>query len=409
MKRIALVGLPYDNNLGDPLMIECVEYFYKKISSSKGEDIEFKYIDFLGRKNKSELYYYTPQDGINKLNRYFFNGLCKITNKFIPNKYNNAQYLRWLYNPNFKKRYYKYFDEVLKDVDMIVVVGGALIKYKVIRDFHNPIKALVDIANKYDINIYFNAVGLENGYDIKDLGCRTVKEYLNSKNVKMITTRDDINTLNKYINKDSDKIVKRVADTAVWCDEIFSIDTNLYSDSDIIGIGLIEPARFVQYEQGITEEYYTNLIIDIAKKLSEKNIKWRFFTNGHVGDYEFGEKVLNIMNLPKDYLVERPVAYKELVNTINEFKAIIASRLHACIISYSLNKPVIGLDWNDKLLFFGEVINYPERFIKPKDTDADRIIDILNNAIITGYEPTYRNKYRNSIIESIEKSFDFIR
>lgn len=55
---------------------------------------------------------------------------------------------------------------------------------------------LIEVADEYGINVYFNAVGIEKGYDISDFGCRTVKDYLNYSNIKMFTTSDDIETLN---------------------------------------------------------------------------------------------------------------------------------------------------------------------------------------------------------------------
>lgn len=92
------------------------------------------------------------------------------------------------------------------------------------------------------------------------------------------------------------------------------------------------------------------------------------------------------MKLDNEKLVTRPLEYKELIHTINNFKAIIASRLHACIIGYSLYKPIVGLYWNDKVLFFGEAIKHPERFSKPKDTDAKSVVDKLEKAISEGYD-----------------------
>lgn len=406
MKKIALVGLYYENNLGDPLMVECVEYMYKKIAKSRKEELSFTYVDLFGRESKTDLSYYNQLGTVQNLFRRLLSVTGRITQRFLPNKYNKIQYLKWKSDPNLYKRYQKYFREKLKDVDMVVVVGGALVKFKLIRDFHNPIHTLIDVAKEFGINVYLNAIGVENGYDGNDFGCQTVKNYLNYSNVKMITTRDDISTLHQYVSENKIPMYK-VADTAVWCDEIFDMD--LAIDSDIVGIGLLEPTRFIQYEQGITEEYYTDLIINIANKLTKKGVKWKFFTNGHVGDYEFGLKILKLMNLEENKLVSRPLEYTQLLETINGFKAIIASRLHACIIAYSLNKVVIGLDWNDKLLFFGNEIRHPERFFKPKDVDAERVVNVFEKAVEQGYDQEFRNEYRQTINKSIEESFEFIK
>ena len=199
MKKIALVGLYYENNLGDPLMVDCVEYMYKKIAKSRNEKVSFEYVDLFGRKSETDLYYSTKLNVIQEFSRYSLGAVSKVVNKVVPSQYNRIQYLKWKSNPNLYKRYYKYFREKLKDVDMVVVVGGSLVKFRLIRDFHNPMHVLIEVAKEHGINVYLNAIGVENGYDENDFGCQTVKDYLNYENIKLITTRDDIDTLKKYI------------------------------------------------------------------------------------------------------------------------------------------------------------------------------------------------------------------
>ena len=58
MIRIGLVGLPYDDNLGDPLMIECVKRICEKqFASNSNDDFEFEMIDLMARENNEEIPY----------------------------------------------------------------------------------------------------------------------------------------------------------------------------------------------------------------------------------------------------------------------------------------------------------------------------------------------------------------
>lgn len=52
MKKIGLLGLYFEQNLGDPLMVECVEYMYKQIDP----EIKFVHIDLFGRLGEDKLW-----------------------------------------------------------------------------------------------------------------------------------------------------------------------------------------------------------------------------------------------------------------------------------------------------------------------------------------------------------------
>jgi polysaccharide pyruvyl transferase WcaK-like protein len=406
MKKVALVGLFFDKNLGDPLMVECVEYFYNKIATEKGVSIDLKYVDLFGRKSDSEFIQIQTPSLLDKAKVSSLRGIGKVSRRFFPKFDGLIQNYRFQIDPNGHQRLKTYFYNQLADTDLVVIVGGALVKFRLIRDFHNPIHTLIEVANELGVNVFFNAVGIENGYDLSHPSCHIVEDYLNYKNIKMITTRDDMETLEKYV-KESDAIIAKSSDTATWCDEVFGIEPD-YS-TEVIGIGVIEPARFVQYEQGITEEYYEEWMCSIVRQIDNRGYKWKLFTNGNHPDYDFACKVARRLGFEDDVIVPRPINYEELVNTINSFKVVVASRLHACIIAYGFDKPIVGIDWNDKVLFFGDAIGVPERFFKPKDKSPEEAVEIIESIIDSEYNQEFRTTYRNSVIHYIEKSFDFIK
>ncbi|MFR7442385.1 MAG: hypothetical protein ACLUUO_01275 [Sellimonas intestinalis] len=89
-----------------------------------------------------------------------------------------------------------------------------MVKYRLIRDFHDPMNEAIEIAEKYHVPAYFHAVGVENGYNEKFCGCRIVKKYLNSPTVKMVTTRDDIETLKKYLRENE---ITKILESCRYC------------------------------------------------------------------------------------------------------------------------------------------------------------------------------------------------
>src|SRR5690606_25962164 len=79
---------------------------------------------------------------------------------------------------------------------------------------------------------------------------------------------------------------------------------------------------------------------------------------------------------------------------ISKFSVVIAARLHANIIAYSLDIPSIGLVWNDKLTFFGNKIGVPERFIPTEHLSAENIIRAALHAESEGFDKHQRASYQ---------------
>lgn len=402
--KIGLVGLMFDQNLGDPLMLECLETLYKKeLLKREINDYTFSYIDLFGRESNEKLIDFSYSK-LNKIHLIFYKILSRLTkNKFdIANNYFEDK--KYQIDINGEKRLRKLFKQQLKDIDYLVVVGGALVKFRLIRNFHIPLLCLIDEANKLGINVVFNAVGIENGYDIRYHGCKIVKKYLNYPNIKLISTRDDIETLKKYVG--SNKEICITSDSAIFCDEIFDISPN--TTSDIIGIGVIDPVRFMQYNDEDSMQKYKELIYNLLILLDKKKYKWKLFTNGHSDDYKFAEELILKLGKDKSYIVERATNYIDLVDTINSFRLIVASRLHACIIGYGLNKQILGIDWNNKLLYFGELINSSESFFKPIDISAQDAMKLIEIMYYRNYNQEERAQYRNKIKETISREIDLI-
>lgn len=402
MYKIALVGLLYDDNLGDPMMVECVEKLYNKIALKKSLSIDFNYVDLYGREDQ-----YNKFKHNNKKNYITFPYRIakKITKKSSEKTY--LYFERELYkkDSNQEKRIEEYYYKKLQDIDLIVVVGGALIKYRYSRDFHNPLSTLIKIAEKLNIMVTFNSVGIESGYDESYNTCKLVKKFLNSENVKQITTRDDFTTLKKYVFNQQ-TIIEKTADSAVWYKELFNVKE--LNTEKVLGIGVISPEKYNQYSEDNRSQSYIKLIYDFVNLLVEKKVKFRLFTNGHDMDQVFLEEIAKNLNLDNSYICKRPAHYSEIVENMNSFHTIVASRLHACILGYSLDLPVIGLDWNGKLKFFGKAINYPERFLIPSEISSDELFDLTKNIGGKRYEPSFRKTYRETQIKSIERTFDFI-
>lgn len=289
----------------------------------------------------------------------------------------------------------KYYKNIIKGKDAIIFVGGGLIKYKYQNCYHY-INEVTKIAEENQIPTFLNAVGVE-GYDEKNVKCKILIKALNRDCVKMITTRDDIDNLKKYIRKE--KNIEKVADSAVYANTVFNKEKD--KKSNFIGLGICRGNIFLDNNINFNEKQALNLWLDIIKKLDKNNIQYKIYTNGLEADNEFARKVCE--NLDKEVELLIPDSPEKLVEIISSFKGVIATRLHSCIVAFSLDVPTIGLIWNEKLRMFGESIGYPERFLKKEEFNAEKIVQELLNSINLGYNNLEKEKYKESVKKSLEK------
>ncbi len=378
MKKIIVYGLQYESNLGDQVIGCCVEYLLKKAIEEIKEEVEIIPIDMLGRESiESHKPYVTSVNSAKEvikriLPKSVISTLNKLRNSLSDHK--NAKKVRMrtrsLANATIDN-----------DVIAIIFAGGGIIKFKA-QEFYLLIDEITKYANDKKIPVMLNAVGVE-GFDILSAKCRVLKKALNRECIKVITTRDDIETLNsKYLNKNRKCFTEQVADPAFWADVVYQ-NSILKEKKATVGLSVARAGLFEDH--GIkfsTEElilFWKNLI-----ELLEKNqITWKLFCNGTFSDYEF----LNILleepefkERKNDIALPRAVSGEELVNQISGFEVVLACRLHAGIISYSLGIPELLMVWNDKQIHFSKFIGCQDRYLSRESINAEnaysKIIDI---------------------------------
>ncbi len=399
MKKILLCGMKYDKNFGDPIINECCKSIIEDILDSNNiTEYKIEEIDLCGRSDFNTLEYLN-RNIIFYIKKIIFKVISKINNTLLKGKcskiYNFLDMVKWYFTEEYTILHKNYKNKI-EEADVIIFVGGGMIKYKYQNCYHY-INFVSKIANNKNIPICLNAVGVE-GYDEKNIKCRMLKKALNRKCVKMITIRDDIEKLNKYIVC-KDIITKKVSDPAVYTNRTYNIEKN--KNSEIIGLGVCRSNLFIDNDINYNEENLLNLWKNIIDTLDRNKIKWKIYTNGLEDDNKFAIKLINKLKLDEHNLVI-PNSPEELVKIVSNFKAIIATRLHSCIVAYSLNIPAVGLVWNRKLKMFGESIGYEERFIEVENFNDKFIVEILKKALQEEYNKISQEEYIKSERETLE-------
>src|SRR3954447_13160765 len=187
MKRVILAGLLNDKNLRDIVIADCAKFLYNEVTRN-ASDIEYVSLDLTG--------YYKYISKKPFLIRKLYGAWNRSANLFTAKKMNGRVKLNS-----------RYYQRQIKGTSLIVIVGGGMIKYKY-QHFWVYLSGLIDAAERLGVPIVLNALGVE-GYDKNDPRCQILKQALNNPAVKVITTRDDIDTLRNLYLKGNQKVVSR--------------------------------------------------------------------------------------------------------------------------------------------------------------------------------------------------------
>ncbi|ART79677.1 polysaccharide pyruvyl transferase family protein [Oceanisphaera avium] len=375
--KICFAGLLSESNLGDRVILKSTWGLYQQAAKSY-PDTDFCLLNLQFEKLT------IPQRAFRKV-------------RYLTGTYLQAKSYEEIERNELRLHYKRQ----LANVNLIVLVGGGLIKYKH-QNMYQYLTAIINTAEELDIPLVINGAGVE-GYSSSDARCQLLKTSLNKEIVKSITTRDDFDTLTQcYINQGNDKHLAKVADSAVFANEVYDIQAQ---SGKVFGIGLVRGNIFDDYEKSFSFAQSAELYAQIISEVERRGHSYQLFTNGYPGDSDLLALIKEKLNRPILSVIE-PQHDKELVNTLAQFSSVIAARLHANIISYSLNIPTIGLVWNDKLKMFGKEIGHPERFLSCEEFDAKHIVDLAEQAMVQGYNQNQRQQYRASAKNNINYVFN---
>ena len=403
MKKISLLGDYQSNNLGDPLLFDCTKYLLESVGL---EDIVVEYYDFFARSERKR--FIRANEDLGKIHSVDNNGkVYKIARKIIVSIGGEAAPSILLQTYKFQRRkaeIERYYMENLAGSDLIVIIGAGTIKYHARTDFSPYYDLVVKYAQRKSIPVIVSSAGVESKFIQKDIRCKRFKHALSNPTIRMITTRDDIDELKKYVNNRFCEITK-VADFGIYANEVYGIEK---TDSKCVGIGIIASSRFSQFKKGITRKDYFDTIISLTELLDKENLEWRFFTNGDIEDTMDAHEICKLLGKTPETVLAVPTTPFELVKTISGFMGIITSRLHSCIVAYSLNIPFVAISWNNKLEYFAENIGCPERIITKERLNVNQIYSQYREAISIGFDQDLKKEYKETGRQTVKKYFHFL-
>lgn len=380
MKKIAVVGLYAIKNAGDNILCEVTQYLIRQ------NQLGTKIVEVdVNPRVKS----YT---GLQKIPFLISKVLIKMSGYMFSYENHSRfryvyEYFMWWLKINHK------FRTQLKDVDAIVFAGGGFLKFRT-QGLNYYVEQIVKIAKKRNIPIMMNGVGIE-GYDEHDIRCQRLKKAINNDCVKVITTRDDVDTLQKQYIFNPNIKTARVGDPALWVPECYGVDRGVREGKKLIGVNVIRGRVYQAYGNSLSEFQLINFYKKLIGGIEERGWDWVLFSNGMAADQKFGKRLLSALGCTDSGKLWNPPANTtEFLEQITSFRCVFGARLHACITSYALDIPVVGLIWSEKLQIFSEVIGKPDSFFTEDHLHIEQILDAMERAMETGYDPAIRERLR---------------
>lgn len=335
--KILLIGEIYSSNLGDQLIYETTKYIIQKIYPS----VEINELDIMGRKSENFNLKISYKKSI-------FSWKEKIRESL-----RNIGWINSILLKNSARKLIPYYTQKISSgYDLAIFTGGQIIK----NTFTEYVYLISDILEHYNVNVYYNAVGLG---VLEKSQIKKYKAILCRGNVQAITSRSNINRFIKTFNYEVKCI--ETFDTAIFTNELYPRRKTKRKEN-IIGLGIM-------WLSNSNEQTYIDFWIKIINSLNNHNITWRIFTTGNIKDYLLAQKIIKILGKKEyfNFIEPNPTKTKTLIDYINNYDAIISFRLHSHIIAFSYSIPSIAIKWDEKTYDFFKKINKLNRVYSVND------------------------------------------
>ncbi len=290
-------------------------------------------------------------------------------------------------------------EKLISQADLIVFGGSPVFNYTYEGFSERTVKTL-NIIKKHAKPVIFSAIGIEE-FNGKNHKCLRLKNALNDKNIKMITTRDNFDALVELTRGTSIKIAK-VADPAVFSAPVmnrFISEKTQKKDRKKIGVFVIRGNAFkdngFDFANEETVEFWKNLV----KELESRNFDYELLTSGSHADELYLDKLTMEYGFKGAKCACGLNTSEELISRLDSYDGVISCRLHPSIISYSMNIPSVGLVWNKKVPLFYQSVGYGDRVLSVEEMLPKNIVDKLERAIADGV--THNTDFLMSVYKNL--------
>lgn len=289
--------------------------------------------------------------------------------------------------------------------DLVVIGGGQLI---VDNDLWFPSRILLTLNRLHKHSRCFAIHACGTGSTWSFVGRLLAKRILSNPKMISISLRDQssINRAIQHLNCPPSSL-HLAPDPALWAAETYEVERN--NKSQLFGLGIMTPPCEIQGSESsdakwLDEPFLVDFWLKLIEKMLTQELQIQLFTNGDADDDYFAKTIFD--RIPEHLkaqvqIAPKPSTPKELVQRIATYRGIIAMRLHASIIAYSLRIPCVALTWDDKLRQFGKLTATQERIFEQTNTTPTSLLAALQTAIDSNFNLEQWNRIRLQTAQSV--------
>lgn len=331
MKKVLVVCERYSQNLGDGVIYTAIQDIFEDVNISACS-FDLSHRSSFSKSNKMTTEKKQLKDKLASV----------VCNSGSFGKY--IGYLLWYVS---KKNSFLYeFKKELDNGVSHVLIGGGQVLTDTPLGFMLKIYLITEACKKENIPYSFVCCGVG-----KKLSLLSKILYRDSfLGAKYISTRDGVSKkrIEKILGKHTAIKVE------VLNDPVFTLDIDKYRSKAVsitkrLGVNIQTFKELNAQEKSAKESDYINFINRVIHESSGKYDEVVLFTNGSQADQNFLNENFNKHEYPNVVILERPIKPEHLIEILLSMSAVICSRMHCGILSYSLNVPFYQLTWDDKI------------------------------------------------------------
>lgn len=367
--RIVVFGLPYSPNVGDGVIADCLRQGLK--TAAPGAEITV--LDLSGR---------TGWGKVMVKNRSLALSVLKLLPKVVRGPLVEAKLSRVLAEavPAWKT--------ALDGADLAIIGGGQLFSDA---DLNFPVKVgrAAALASEANVPVVVHGVGVAKNWSTR--GTELFAETA-AADLRRVATRDPDSAQNW-----SAQIGGRGPAPAIARDPgLLAASTyGAATPGPAIGVCITDPAILAYHadRQVAGSKDGLGFWSDLVMALVGKGHVVRLFCNGAAEDRSALARLTERPEIAEQIAAGQvsaappPETSTALAAEIASHRAVVAHRLHACILAYAFGQPPVGLGWDNKVESFFGSVGLPQNFVEGKRASGRNVADRLEAALEAGIDP----------------------
>lgn len=387
MTRIALLNVKYSPNLGDGIIAECLESELSRIHP----DWQICSIDLAGREA-----FGTGLDAGRGRVLKFLDALPSLLRR-MGTIFALIVLIHLRYRNVWKRQ--------LEGVSGVVVGGGQLFADT---DLNFPLK-LHNILNQVRrLNAPLAIFGVGVSESLSKSGRHLFLDALSKFRIAHVAVRDSASRYNwnRHFGRSGVAKAALCADPGLLAADVYPAAPQPEKrNAPEVGIGLANP-RTLDLHSRDDDDFSFNAARDfwaaLANELISRGFGVTLFTNGPRDDEAFLASVLAAIGDARVKAMPRPVAPRELAETVRAFDVIVAHRLHANILAYAYRIPHVGLAWDPKMDAFFESVGRRRFMANHTQSDPSEVASLIEASLREGIDDEIHSAVIRRTREAIE-------